>query len=128
MVSKWISKINTDNNVLLMISGIILLCCTIIGIYNIYLFIKAVTKYPCRSIDPNETYKLIEDNFACLGEYSKDEIISNITNELCKAYINSAIHNCNETDKRIKILNKLYQWIITGVLTSIICFMLLLYL
>lgn len=128
MLLRWFSRYNScSNKFLLYFSIFFIFICLGIGIYTILLFIKASINYSCKKIDPIKTKELIELHNKCLNDYSEEEIIENIEKELCKAYIESAIHNSIETNKRVEAVNKLYKWTITGILVNILCFIFILW-
>jgi len=91
----------------------ILLSITIIFFINavidfIFCFLKYEFSYP----QPIKVKKIIEENKTYLDEYSEEEILDNIIQNITDSYRKMAIDNIKETNERCKYLNKSYTKIV----------------
>ena len=91
-------------------------------------FILCFTNYNFSFPRPDKVKSFIDSNKNCLGDYSEEEVLTNIIKNISDNYIRIAISNYEETEKHSKRLNKCYIGIIFALSFMIVDFALILFL
>ena len=97
----------------------------VIAIVN---FILCFTNYEFSYLKPDKAKTLIDNNKNCLGDYTEEEVLNNIIENIANDYIKIAISNCEETNKHSNWLNKCYIGIVVTLALMIVDFVLVLFL
>lgn len=87
-------------------------------------FLLCFTNYEFSYPSPKETKSFIKENMQCLGDYSEDEILENIINNISDEYMDMAIKNNFEITKHTNYLNKCYIFIGATLMCMIFSFVL----
>lgn len=117
-------KVQISDIVTLVFIGITFLS---IGI-AIFHFIRCFTNFYFSYPKPNEVKKFFNENKKCLDEYTEEDILNNIIENLSRDYIKMAIDNCEQIEKHSKYLNKCYIFIVVTLAFIVIDFVLVLFL
>lgn len=90
-------------------------------------FILCFTNYVFSYPEPDKAKILIDSNKNCLGDYTEKEVLDNIIKNVSNNYIEIAISNCEETNKRSNWLNKCYIGIVVTLALMVVDFVLVLF-
>lgn len=124
LFSSVVKSVNTEALSLpAIVLVIILLSIIILVIISIVHFLCCFMNYKERTIEPSQVSKLFDDSESLFGQYESDEIISNIDNIMANSYMQCAIHNFNQTTKKIKSLNNAYIFMLISIVDLFVAFL-----
>lgn len=76
-------------------------------------------------MSPKKIKKFIEKNKKRLDEYTEEEVLDNIIQNVSNSYLNTAIKNDKETTKHANYLNKCYICIVLTLIFLVIDFIIM---
>ena len=79
--------------------------------------------YKEETIEPIQVKKLFDDSDILFSQYEPNDIINNIDNIMANSYMKCAIHNFEQTTKKIKLLNKSYVFVLISIVNLFIAFL-----
>ena len=117
LVFEFIKNIETYQDILkaphlyVFISLIITIFFLISVVFN---FIRCFTEYNFSYPDPSKAKNYVDSNKSYLKDYTEEEVLNNIIENISEVYANIAISNNKETNKHSDYLNKCYIGIIAA--------------
>lgn len=131
VITAWITLFSTivksvniqELSLLEVILFIILLSTIILVIISIAFFISCFMNYKEETIEPIQVKKLFDDSDILFSQYEPNDIINNIDNIMANSYMKCAIHNFEQTTKKIKLLNKSYVFVLISIVNLFIAFL-----
>ena len=131
LVFRLLKNIEANNNVIRISDLCVFLFLALTLIFMsaaIVYFVLCFTNYDFEYPKPDKVKQFVNDNINCLGDYSEDEILNNIIQNISNDYMDIAINNDIETSKHSGYLNKCYIWIVATLAFMVVDFVLVLFL
>lgn len=102
------------------VNFILLICCFAINVIIIFCFFKMLYGYKETRPSPDALFYLIEEYKS--QTLDENDIIIATKESLSKSYIDAAINNSKENEKRIKLFDTIYKFILADITIVAICF------